>query len=423
MADKPADTTPPAEAPVESPGSEAAETPPAEQQEEQQTYTPFSDRIKQMREELEAEGGEEPDEDVGDEPGEDVGDEPGEGEELPPAAEGDELEEGGEDEGAGDEGEDDDIVFLKLPARRKGDPDFELPVDVEFLEAAGIDPADAVERINQLRNGAMYRAEHEEAMGQVQAQQDELDGIYEDLEADPAGFILEAVNPKLRTGLAEQLVTSLDDESFNQLVRKMEGWRRNPQTREAAAATAEVKRLRESQKRATDRDTNKQTTQNVRAVGNAIKSLIPDGMDEGRADRFVRAAATELRRHVADNKLTTLEPSEIPEILGNIGVLEDYGISLDDEGAEAASTPPQETPSVNGKTRPRKDAKAGSKSKAKGEDVRERLKRRKASASTPAGAGSAAPTGFQKVQGESYGDRRNRLARAMGLPEKDFGND
>ena len=413
---KPADTAPAPEAPpVESPGAEAPaaeapETPPAEEEGgEQQSYTPFSDRIKQMREELEEEdaadeGGEEPEPEGGEEP-----------DELPPAAEGEEPE---EEEGAGEGGDElEDVVFLALPPRRKGDPDFELPIDVEFLEAAGIDPADAVERINQLRNGAMYRAEHEEAMGVVQTQQDELDGIYEELAADPAGFMLEIVDPSIRNDLAETLVTSLEGKAFDELVRKIDSWRRNPDAREAAAARAEAKRLKGEKERKTTRATNQQTTQNVRAVGNAIKALIPDGMDEGRADRFVRAAATELRRHVADNKLTTLEPEEVPEILGRLGVLEDYRIAADGGEAEVAEAPPQESSSSNGKTAP-KGPKASSRSKAKGADVRERLKRRKASASTPAGAGSAAPTGFQKVQGETYADRRNRLARAMGLPEK-----
>lgn len=419
------ETPPPDDAQLELEGQEGQEG--AEGQEgqegtEEDSYTPFSDRIEQMRKELEDDDEEEELEDPDAPEGEEA---EGEGEEAAAAkAEGE-----GEEAAEGEEGEDDDVVFIKLPARRQGDPDFEFPVDVEFLEAAGLDPAEAVERLNQLRNGAMYRAEFEEAQTAVQSQQDELDGIYEDLSADPAGFILEAVNPETRTALAEQILTSLDQESFTALARKLDGWRRSPEQREAARAKAEVERLRGEKKRQTDRATSQQTTQNVRAVQNAITGLIPEGMDDARADLFVRSAASELRRHVADNKLTTLEPAEVPEILGSRGVLEVYGITVDDGEAgageaAAAEAPPQETPSKNGQTARKKTGQtASSKSKAKGADVRERLKRRKASASTPAGAGSAAPTGFQKVQGETYKERRNRLARAIGLPEKKTAGD
>jgi hypothetical protein len=84
----------------------------------------------------------------------------------------------------------------------------------------------------------------------------------------------------------------------------------------------------------------------------------------------------------------------------------------------ASGAPPKK---AAGKKADAPKAPAAAAPKGKVPDVRERLKRRKSAAITPAGAGSAAPAGFMKVPGEKYGDRRNRLAKALGLPEKDFG--
>lgn len=388
---------------------------------------PFRDKIEKMRAELAAEGAggdaaaddddpekpKKPEGEDGDEGAGGEGDGEGDGD-----AAGAPAGEGGEGDGGG-EG-DDDFVVVSLPGRRPTDEDFELPLDVAALEAAGIDPADAVERLNQLRNGAMRRQEHETAMAEVATQQDELDGIYQALEQNPTAFLIEHVDPKMRADVVRDLVLELDDEAFDAFMQRVDGWARDPQTRTVARTDAENKRLKAERERSTDVAADNAQKKLVRDISTAIRSVLPEDFDQRRARMFEREAAAELREHAKKNKLTHLDPAEIPELLAELGVLEVFNISANGHEPEpegsAAERPARKAAGKNGADgkKPSKPAPAPKKAP----DVRERLKRRKSAATTPAGAGSAAPAGFTKVPGETYEQRRNRLARALGVKEK-----
>jgi hypothetical protein len=334
------------------------------------------------------------------------------GDELPGEAAGEGA--GGEAEGAeagaaGEAGgDDDDFVVVSLPARKAGEEDFELPLDIAALEAAGIDPADAVERLNQLRNGAMYRREYEDAIADVQKDKADLDGIYEAMEADPAAFLMETVAPTVRSSVVEALLLELEEEHFDKLVRKINTWARDPNSRVTQRTDAENKRLKAERERTRSSATVAKTQDLIRDIGAAIRSVLPDDYDPKKAKMFSMQAAAELNAHLKATKQTTLDPAKVPELLGELGVLEFFGISPTKNGERSAS----------GVTPPKAPGKKPAAVKGKAPDVRERMRRRKGAATTPGGAGSAAPAGFTKVPGETYTDRRNRLSRALGLPEK-----
>ena len=348
-----------------------------------------------------------------------------EGDEPEPEPEG-ELEEGedseGEDEpepeGEPEEGiDDEDLLVFKLPGRREEDGDFELPVDRALLEAAGIDPADAEERVAQLRNMGLRRKELDDAKATIQADQAELETIYADLQEDPSGFILQTVDPAIQEQLAQDLLLGLEEKAFDKLIRTIDGWARDPKARDTARTKAENERLKGAdtrRKQTRESAAQKQLTQDI---GTKIRSLVPKGMGERVGRAFVKEAAAELLAHCRENKLA-LEIDDIPATLAEIGVLEEFGISPNGESAAAAEA------SANGSGKKKRTAKKpssdASSPKPKGSDVRERLKRRKAAATTPAGAGSSAAPGFKKVPGETYAERRNRLARSLGAPEKDL---
>lgn len=343
--------------------------------------------------------GEQPDDDAGDEEGERDGEVDDDEEEL-------ELEDLLEEEG---------FALVKLPARHEGDPDFELPLDLEMLDELGIDPSDAVERLNQMRNGYQYRAEVDAELEAVREDQAELDSIQAALEEDPAGFLTSSVAPAVRNDVAENLVLSLDEEAFSELADKVVRWARNPESRTTAATAAENERLKKERDAVKVSRTKKQLTNQIRDIGKAIRSLVPDTMKERTQKRFVKLAAAELRDYVREQKLETLDPEEVPTILSDLGVLEDFNLSNGRKSSASGNDRPKSRKRGSSK---KDQPKSSAGKKAKKKDVRERLKRRKRAASTPAGAGSAAASGFTKVPGESHEERMTRLRRHLGVPKK-----
>jgi hypothetical protein len=383
--------------------------------------TPFADRMAELRAEVaEEQRAAEAAAAGAQQTAEEGEDQEEEAEEQEEAAE--EVQEGEEEEAEDTqaaEADDDAVIYVAVPAREKGREDFELPIDVEFLEALGIDPKDVVERINQLKNGNMYRADAEAAVAAVENDRAELDAIYETMQADPVGFLVQHVDEGLRGQVVDELLVQLDDEALRGLAQRIQHYTRDPESRELAKTKAERDRLKRERDRLASSGEADQQKAYTRDLRTAISSVVPEGATKNVADMFVRTAARELQLYARDNKLTTLEPAKIPAILAEIGLLEAYKFPASNgRGASRAEAP---TTNSSGK-KPEvgeKPAKGARVDRAEVATVRDRLKRRKsASATTPAGAGSAAPAGFQKVPGESYLERRNRLARALNLKEK-----
>lgn len=332
------------------------------------------------------------------------------GDELPPAAEagaaGADGADGAADDGAA-AGELEPIV-AKLPGRQPDDPDFELPLDRAALEEAGIDPDEAVERLNQLRNGALRRNQVAQALEGVQKQRAELDTIYESMEADPSGFLTTRVAPKLREKVAVDLLMSLDEEGFSRVVDRADVWVRKPDVRRTEATAAENARLKAERDSLREAGTRSDDVTTGTQIAQQIEGLIPDTMTDARADRFFRFATDELIRYAEQHRLESLDAAKVPQILSDLGVLDDFGLSPDGQPTRTTDG----TGSADG-ARP-----AGSAPNAEtdptGEDAAERMRRRREAAATaPAGAGAGAAGGFKKVPGERHADRMARLKKSL----------
>lgn len=396
-APRPDDTAPPAGGEVE-----VVETQEAQESE----GSPFEKHMAKLRAELEEESAE-PAEVPDDEPAEPVVDGELEEESAEPAP-------AAAEEEAGDEALA-DYVFVALPGRREEDGDFELPLDKAALEAAGIDPKDAEERVRQLKNGFVRGEQLRARQAELDDADERINGIFDELEADPAGFLTSGVKPEVRLQVAEELLLQLDQQSFDALLDRVDEWTRNPAARDVQRTKKENDRLKQSASRSTEAREQARVQREVREIHGSIVDLIPPELTDARADVFVRAAATELQLYAKEKKLSSLDPSKVPEILADRGVLEAFNISPNG-GGNPSEAPGSRSGNGDGSKKP--SSAAATKKPAAGEDVRDRMKRRKAATTTPAGAGATPSGGFTKVKGESYLERRNRIARAEGLPEK-----
>lgn len=375
-----------AEEPPEDPGAEAPASEGEGGEEGQEELRPHEKLMADLRAELEAEG-------EGEGEG---GDEPGQAEES--AA--DEA-----DEGEGDEGEGDDELVLRLPGRQPDDDDIEVQLTPELLEAAGLDPEQARERLNQLHNGFGRRSA---LVAERRAFESERDEFYDALEADPSGFLVDQVREDIQVDVVKALLENLDDDAYNEVMGTADRLA-DPDARERARKDRELERRRAADEKAQEEGP---ADEEVEQIIDTMVGLVPEDWPDAEAEDFVRFAGLKLQRYAAEKKLDTLDPAQIPEILEGLGVLEKFGLSGDGEssnGDRAGSTSDASK---------KKGASDGGKSKGTG--TRSRMERRRAaSATTPAGAGGEAAEGFVPKKGETYLERRNRVARMLGEPEKE----
>lgn len=249
----------------------------------------------------------------------------------------------------------------------------------------------------------------------VRQERDELDAIYEGLAADPAAFLTGNVDPEIQRDVARNLILEMDDESFDALVDDISDWARNPQARETEATRAENERLRREADTRREVQERRQVNRQAAQIAQAVDDMIPDDFDDSRADRFFRFALAELQTVMTKHK-TTIEPAEVPELLGRLGVLEDFGLSTNG-GSRASAV---DRPSAGDSASRKGSADPAQGSEPTSEEIQGRMERRKQAAATaPAGAGSGAAEGLKPPPGQTYKERRNWLARRLGLPEKD----
>lgn len=302
----------------------------------------------------------------------------------------------------------DEAIVAKLPGRRPDDPEFELPLDKAALEAAGIDPQEAVERLNQLKNEGMRRQQYVEAMEGVSADRAELDGIEQAMRTDPAGFLTQKVNPAVQEAVAETLLRHLPEEAWDRLMEKCAAWDSNRVQRRTEATEATNKRLQAQLDQQNETRQRQAEAGEVKNIGTAIADLIPEGMEQAKGDRFFDYAVLQLQKYISDNNINRLDAAKVPQILADLGVLQDFG--LDVEPTPGAKPAPA-------KSAPVKTAAVPARAKAPvqtGETVRKRVETRKAAATAPAGAGSGT-TGTPLPKGQKFEERLKSLRERFGL--------
>lgn len=310
--------------------------------------------------------------------------------------------------------EEDGPLVVSVPGRMPDDEDVELPLDADALEEMGLTPDEARERVQQLRNGYMRREEVNRHLEQIQDDRAELDFIEKQLREQPEDFILGHVSPEVRGRVVERVLATMPEETFNTLVQKVAGWNRDPVSRREEALRIREER---TERREKIRDEYQETTESRRRaaeIGREVSRLIPEAWPEDKAERFFRFSVAALRDHIVQNEIEDLDPADVPKVLGQVGVLDDYGLS--ENGGPGTGSEADRSASAAGSD----DGPAGEaeieKAKRAGEEVRERTKRRKEAAATaPAGAGSSVIAGAKWPKDQTFEERMNLLEKRLGV--------
>ena len=317
-------------------------------------------------------------------------------------------DEGGAD--AGDPGTDDgESPILRFPGRHEADPDIEIPLTPEQLEAAGIDPRTFVERQNQLRNGYMRGQEVRAAQEALRTQRGELDWIADQLRERPTEFVAAQVDKSLYPDLVRSILLRLDGDDYEAMVDQIAQLDRD----EASRLKARIKLQEEERARDQQHRQQGANTQFVNELQRQIASLVPEDMDNDRADEFFEFAVHKLERWYRQQpKGTRVEPGQVPALLQQLGALTPYGLSP--EGGAGARTDDAPTTDARRTTRP-VDPALAKRAEETGKDLRKRKESRKRAAATaPAGVGSAAAADAMPPRGQSFDERMAWLKKRLG---------
>lgn len=315
-------------------------------------------------------------------------------------------EETGEGEAAEEEGDEDEdaapteTFVAKLPGRRAGDPDIEIPLEGLSQEER--------EAFNRLRNGYMRRERAEAVMAEVAEERAELDGIYTALRTDPIGFIVGQVDKSLHAKLVKFLLT--DDEVYDAVVDDVAKWDEDPKEKRAAVAELREERRREQEIAREQAARIQAARRSVQEITAALERMIPSGMDPDRAAQFMGYALRDLEEHTKRHRINDLTPERAIEVLKSTGTLRLFGIKPKAPSARrrapaspAAGTRSEGLPPARpkGPTEERIRRKAQKAS----EGFRQASTRRRAAAAVaPAGAG-AEPVKLTPPKGQGIKER------------------
>lgn len=325
-----------------------------------------------------------------------------------------ETGEGGAEEDADDAA--DGAPVVRLPGRMADDPDVEIKVTPklrEALEEQGLDPDQYVQRTNQLRNEGLRRRQFEEAMVEVEADRQELQMIERELAERPAEFLTEKIGANLLPDVAKAVLLRLPDAEFERLLETVSEWDNDPSTRRTAAAEARETSVSRREQMQAQSTAARQRQGFVRDVAGQIVGLVPEDMDEAKANEFFDFAVYKLDQWSRSQPQgTRLDPAQVPSLLDQLGVLAPYGLSTNDQAARASAR--DVTSETRRATRPADDPELAERAKRTGQDLKRREQKRKLAATAPAGAGAAAAD-FAPPKGQSFKERMSWLERKLGL--------
>ena len=361
--------------------------------EEKGTLMPAADDDKGGEEEEDGDG----EEDVSGKDDEEEEEEEKEGEDEEGASGSDESEEGGEDEEDEGADADDDVDgddeedetegkkhTVMLPGREPDSEDVEIEVDDE----------ETAERLNQMRNGFMRGEAVRKREGELQVVQNELQGISEAFETDPAGFVMEYVEEKNlpQTALA-LLVHPGVWEKLEPVVDKLIG---DPKELRTLQAEAKAQRLETVQELTKSRDARAEQAKNGQQLKDALDLIVPETLEGNKRSVLIQDLTRDVVEHIDRNKLQTLEVKDLPTIVA--ARLEANGI--DPLAARKAIKD-------GARSRGKLSTKKGPKKKPKsGKELVKASAKRKSVAAAPGAGKKAAPTQPNKLPaGQSIKER------------------
>lgn len=304
-----------------------------------------------------------------------------------------------------DQGEPDESLIVRLPGRREGDGDVEVEVD---------DP-EIAERFRQAINDGMRRAEFRRQMGEIESQRAELNEIYQWLEADPAGFLVDRIQSvDVKKEVAKHLMAI--PEVYDAVVAEFEDVDGDERALAAKRNELELQRLKRRDQIERDVAQWRTTMENVRQVDAQLAALSDQIADEGRAQQFFRMAARELNDY-AKQQRRLVDPDEVALILHRLGVLQLFGLRPGAPGpvqgrqdggrsAEAPKAPADARPAARPQRGPAESAPAPvANTRNVAEQIRRaQAQRRAAAAVAPAGVG-ATPARVQPPPGQTVAER------------------
>lgn len=299
---------------------------------------------------------------------------------------------------------------LSLPHREPGQADVEFVIPRKALEDAGVDVKEFEARMTQMRKGFLRYQDLLPAKEEIAAQRAELEEFEAELREDPVSFIAERIEkPELHEQIVERLLTMLPQEAFDRVLTKADQMEKDPTKRENARLRAQVAQQDRAADRRAKADEKKTDLGGAKKIGEQISGLMEDvglDADDPKAARFFDYAIASLVRHVEKNKLDSLDPSTVPELLAELGVLEDFGLERKAEKpkAPAKSKAAGKSPAAGGDAVP--------------QDPRERDKRRREATTTPSGDGAPAAAGDRLPKGGTFRQKMDGLRSHLGLPKK-----
>lgn len=295
-----------------------------------------------------------------------------------------------------------EAIKVRLPARQPGSEDEEYEVT---------DP-NLAERINQLRNGYIRGEDARRQIEEARTIKREADQLIASLRHDPVNTILSQVPENVRADLVRHLLA--DESVWSAVNDDLATWDSDEQERRAAWAELRANRYEQGQQARAQIAEYQAAQENAQQVTAAIEGLVPEGMDDARAQAFLRYAIRDLREYVNQNGINRLDPAEVPALLHRMGTLAPFGIqpyapSAATNGGVPYPVAPQPTAAVTATAAPQPVAAptvpAPQVSADAAAKYRAALARRRAAAAVaPVGAG-ATPIRMQPPPGQTVQER------------------
>lgn len=292
--------------------------------------------------------------------------------------------EGGEAEASGTEGEE-EFVTVALPGRRQNETK-EVAVSKSLAED-----------INRLRRGYLRGEQVRARENKLQEAVAENAIIDQQLEVDPAGFILERVHASTRKEVLLALLTDPTLAADDQVRELLDQWEGDPDARKDAA-----KRLADSRSNTvTRRVAEKAATKEVARIASHVAKL-GQNLDEDRGEVFYKTSLTLVQQEAKRRGTVKLTEQEVTDLLKHHGLLSAYGITV---AAGKGSKPGSKAPSK---------VVTPEEARATGQQlVQDSVRRRSAAAVAPAGAG--APSSATTLPKGQTIEERIETVRKRGL--------
>lgn len=225
----------------------------------------------------------------------------------------------------GAEGEpEENALVVALPGAREGE-EFEIQVDSH----------EAAERLRQLRNSSMRGNEVRAAREDIARQLDEINGVRQMIETDPAGFVADVVLPESPEA-ADHLVlyTLTQPEVFRRLAPTLKALLTDEREFRTVAAEQKAARAEMTQQAQTRIQEGRIVQQNFRDIQSSVAAMIPS--DRADVELVTRDCLRDLKAYADRYNLLTIPVHEVPTILATR--LQAIGINPVEAAARAAET-------------------------------------------------------------------------------------